>query len=156
MANHEMLLSLYQKRRGLRLLTFFDVEELVVAPEDGIGVFDLASKREPEVTINLKCLSLFFHIECSWLLLLCYSCFTRHFTFFWITVQVELISLEHCSSRNRKILRHIVHTLKFLAWLSRLIKHNAPKLVAQARWQQLLSDHDLSTLFLVLIKPWQI
>lgn len=66
MANHEMLLSLYQKRRGLRLLTFFDVEELVVAPEDGIGVFDLASKREPEViTINLKCLTLFFHIECS-------------------------------------------------------------------------------------------
>ena len=59
MANHEMLLSLYQKRRGLRLLTFFDVEELVVAPEDGICVFDLASKREPEVTINLKCLSLF-------------------------------------------------------------------------------------------------
>lgn len=150
MANHEMLLSLYQKRRGLRLLTFFDVEELVVAPEDGIGVFDLASKREPEVTINLKCLSLFFHIECSWLL--CYSCVIRHFTFFWITVQVELISLEHCSSRNRKILRHIVHTLKFLAWLSRLIKHNAPKLVAQARLQQLWSDHDLSKVICVDVR----
>ena len=70
--------------------------------------------------------------------------FYQTFYLFWITVQVELISLEHCSSRNRKILRHIVHTLKFLAWLSRLIKHNAPKLVAQALLQQLRSDHDLS------------
>jgi hypothetical protein len=50
MANHEMLLSLYQKRKGLRLLTFFDVEESVVAPEDGICIFDLPNKREPEVT----------------------------------------------------------------------------------------------------------
>jgi hypothetical protein len=60
MANHEMLLFLYQKRKGLRLLTFFDVKESVVVLEDGMCVCDLASKREPvAVTINLKSLSFF-------------------------------------------------------------------------------------------------
>jgi hypothetical protein len=44
MANHKMLLSLYQKRRGLRLLTFFDVEESAVAPKDGILYLILPAK----------------------------------------------------------------------------------------------------------------
>ena len=61
MANHEMLLLLYQKRKGLRLLTFFDVKESVVVLEDGICVCYLASKREPVAVtiINLKSLSFF-------------------------------------------------------------------------------------------------
>ncbi len=60
MANHEMLLFLYQKRKGLRLLTFFDVKVSVVVLEDGICECNLARKRETvEVNINLKSLSIF-------------------------------------------------------------------------------------------------
>ena len=75
--------------------------------------------------------------------------FIQTFYLFWITVQGELISLEHCSSRNRRILRQIVHTLKSLAWLSRIIKRKTPKLVSQARLQQLWSDHELSKIICV-------
>jgi hypothetical protein len=56
-----MLLLLYQKRKGLRLLTFFDVKESVVVLEDGICVCDLARKSEPVAVtiINLKSPSFF-------------------------------------------------------------------------------------------------
>ena len=89
----------------------------------------------------------FSHIECNWI---CYSCLSDIYLF-WITAQVELISLEHCSSRNRKILRHIVHTLKFLAWLLRMNKHKTPKLVAQDGLQKLRSAHDLSKVICVVV-----
>lgn len=56
----------------------------------------------------------------------------------------KLISLQHCSSRNRKTLHQIVHILKFLAWLSTIIKQNAPKLVSQWSVIQILRDQDLS------------
>jgi hypothetical protein len=99
-----------KKEKGLRLLTFFDLEESAVVPEHGICVCYLACKIEPLVTTNLKCLNLFLHriqlnISCM---------FIKRFIFLK-TVQVELISLQHCSSRNRKILHHIVHILRFLA-----------------------------------------
>lgn len=131
MANHQMLLSLYQKRKGVAIAKLLQCQRTSSSSPRMAFVCDLASEREPVVNSNLKCLILFSHRK--ELNILCYSCFIRHFTFFWITVEVELISLRHCSSRNRKILRHIVHTLKFLAWLSRIIKHRSPKLVAQAR-----------------------
>ena len=133
-----------KKERGLRLLTFFDLEESAVVPEHGICVCYLASKIEPLVTTNLKCLNLFLHriqlnISCM---------FIKRFNFLK-TVQVELISLQHCSSRNRKILHHIVHILRFLAWLSGVIKHITHKLVAQADLQKLRSHHDLSKVICV-------
>jgi len=68
------------------------------------------------VTFDLKGLA-FFHDEWNWI---CYN--VTRFLVFWITLTAKLISLEHCSSRNRKILRHIAHTLNFLAWLSRIIR----------------------------------
>jgi hypothetical protein len=61
------------------------------------------------VTFDLKGLA-FFHGEWN---SICYN--VTRFLVFRITLTAMFISLEHCSSRNRKILRHIVHTLKFLA-----------------------------------------
>jgi hypothetical protein len=36
MANHEMLLTFYKKKKGVAIANLFDVEESAVVPEEGI------------------------------------------------------------------------------------------------------------------------
>jgi hypothetical protein len=65
MANHEMLLSLYQKRKGVAIANLFDVEESVVVPEEGILVCDLVSKKRAGNHHQLEMSQPFSHIECN-------------------------------------------------------------------------------------------
>ena len=136
-----------KKERGVRLLNFFDVKESLVAATGSIWVRDLVIKRESASPSTWN-VSVFSRIEFNWIYHACLS----NVYLFWITVQVELISLQHCSSRNRKILHRKVHTLKFLAWLSIMIKHITPKLVAQAGLQKLISYHDLSKVICIDVR----
>ncbi len=132
------------KRKGVAIANLLRCQGTSSSSPKMVCVRDFASKGEPVVTTNFVS-SLFSHrMQLNMLFMFC-----QIFYLFLNNSEGELISLEHCSIRNRKILRHIVHTLKFLAWLSRIVKHNTPKLVAQACLQQLRSDHDLSKVFCV-------
>ena len=117
-----------KKKGGLRLLTFFYVKESAVIPKDGKCTWSClhkiaSSHRElgmSQLFLTSNATEYAIH-------------FYQIYCLFGITVQVELSSFQHCSSHNRKILRHMVHILKFLAWLSRLIKQET--LPSERQWK---------------------
>ena len=128
MANHEMFLSVYQKRKGVAIANLFWRRGITSSfLRRQMSVWSCQQTRAGS-RHQLEMPQAFSHIKCTEYVIHIYQIFY----IFWITVPVELISLQHYSSRNRKILRHIVHILKFLASLSRIIKHQTPKLVTQA------------------------
>ena len=148
MTNHTILsLSLYQKRKGVAIANLFRCQGTTNNSRRWHMPMWSCQQKRDSGHHQFEMSHPFFHIECNWI---CYSCLSDILPFLNNTAGM-LISLEHCSSRNRKILRHIVHTLKFLAWLSRIIKHKTPKLVAQAGLQKLRSAHDLSKVICAVV-----
>ena len=63
MANYEIIFVSYQKKKkGVRLLNFFDVKESLVAAGDSILVRELVSKRESTFTLNLNSTEYIMHV----------------------------------------------------------------------------------------------
>ena len=148
MTNHTILsLSLYQKRKGVAIANLFRCQGTTNNSQRWHMPMWSCQQNRDSGHHQFEMTHPFSTSNATEYVIHVY----QTFYLFWITLQVELISLEHCSSRNRKILRHIVHTLKFLAWLSRIIKHKTPKLVAQAGLQKLRSAHDLSKVICAVV-----
>ena len=138
--NNGDLLS-FQKRKEVAIAYFFPIKELAVQflNEDGICIWSCQQSSNCSLYWHEKSHPFFQPPKATGRLFV----LIRHLPLL-DNITGKVISLQHCSSRNRKTLHHIVHILKFLAWLSKIIEQNAPKLVSQWSVIQILRDQDLS------------